>query len=69
MFITMPVLSDRLLGHGDAKWLSGIETGQRTTRTTSIEKLAEIFGVSVADLLAENSPLDKLATDDQSETT
>jgi transcriptional regulator with XRE-family HTH domain len=56
-----------LLGHGDAKWLSGIETGQRTTRTTSIEKLAEIFEVSVADLLAENSPLDKLVADSQSE--
>jgi transcriptional regulator with XRE-family HTH domain len=58
-----------LLGHGDAKWLSGIETGQRSTRPPNLEKLAQIFDVSVADLLAETSPLDQLVAEQQAEPT
>jgi transcriptional regulator with XRE-family HTH domain len=58
-----------LLGHGGAKWLSGIETGQRSTRPPNLKKLAQIFDVSVADLLAETSPLDQLVTEQPAEPT
>jgi transcriptional regulator with XRE-family HTH domain len=57
------------LGHGDAKWLSGVETSQRSTRPPNLAKLAQIFDVSVADLLAETSPLDQLVADPPAEPT
>jgi transcriptional regulator with XRE-family HTH domain len=57
------------LGHGDAKWLSGVETSQRSTRPPNLAKLAQIFDVSVADLLAETSPLDQLVAEQPAEPT
>ena len=46
------------LGHGDGKWLSGVEHGQHRVRPANLENLARALGVSVNDLIAETSPLD-----------
>jgi transcriptional regulator with XRE-family HTH domain len=44
------------LGYSTATWLSGIETGRRQLRPASLENLAQIYQLTVADLLGD-SPL------------
>lgn len=51
------------LGSGTTTWLSGIETGRRQLRPTSLEKLAQIYGLTIADLLGDQ-PLPSLAPAD-----
>src|SRR5690242_11229740 len=53
------------LGHSTATWLSGIETGRRHLRPASLEKLAQLYQLSVADLLGAG-PLPALTPPDAS---
>jgi transcriptional regulator with XRE-family HTH domain len=53
------------LGYSTATWLSGIETGRRHLRPASLEKLARLYQLSVADLLGA-SPLPAPAPTDSS---
>ncbi len=41
------------LGRGTTTWLSGIETGRRQLRPASLEKLAQIYNLTTADLLGD----------------
>jgi transcriptional regulator with XRE-family HTH domain len=53
------------LGYSTATWLSGIETGRRQLRPASLEKLARIYHLTVADLLGD-APLPAPAPPDSS---
>jgi transcriptional regulator with XRE-family HTH domain len=51
------------LGYSTATWLSGIETGRRHLRPASLEKLARLYQLSVADLLGVAPPSAPASTD------